>query len=294
MTTARAERPRGGYALARTAEEYDRLRAQARVWEAATGRLLDQVALAPGARCVDAGCGPGESMRLMAQRVGRSGHITGVDLDGPLGAQALAMLHGAGHRQCDFAHLDLTSGDAIPGAPFDLVYARLLLYHLPQRLDVLRGLWDAVAPGGHLLVQDYDMRSCGVLPALESVDELLRVVVDAFSASGCDVHTGARLPDLFARAGIGAPDGTDVAGRLEPLAQTKGAFTGVLGSVLPAAIAHGITTERRGAALLSEVARDSERYPDRPALWPLLIGAWKRKPGPAASAGHTFAPPSAG
>jgi ubiquinone/menaquinone biosynthesis C-methylase UbiE len=294
MSTTRAEQPRGGYVLARTAEEYERLRAQARVWEAATGRLLDQVALAPGARCLDAGCGPGESMRLMAQRVGRSGHITGVDLDGPLGAQALAMLLGSGHRHCEFAHFDLTSGGAIPGAPFDLVYARLLLYHLPQRLEVLRRLWDAVASGGHLLVQDYDMRCCGVLPALNSVDELVRVVVDAFSASGCDVHTGARLPHLFARAGIGTPDGTDVAGRLEPLANAEGAFTGVLRSVLPAAIAHGITTERRGADLLSAVARDAEHYPDRPALWPLLIGAWKRKPTPAASAGHTFPPSSAG
>ena len=121
MSTARAEQPRGGYVVARTAEEYERLRAQARVWEAATGRLLDQVALAPGARCLDAGCGPGETMRLMAQRVGRSGRITGVDLDGPLGAQALAMLLGLGHRQCEFAHFDLTSGAAIPGAPFDLV-----------------------------------------------------------------------------------------------------------------------------------------------------------------------------
>lgn len=276
-TAARAERPRGAYALERTAEEYERLRTQARVWEAATGRLLDQVALAPGARCLDAGCGPGESMRLMAQRVGRSGHVTGVDLDGPLGAQALAMLHGAGHRQCEFAHFDLTSDGAIAGAPFDLVYARLLLFHLPQRVQVLRRLWDAVAPGGHLLVQDYDMRTCGVLPAVESVDELVRVVIDAFSASGCDVHTGARLPDLFAQAGIGAPDGTDVAGRLEPLAHTKGAFTGVLSSVLPAAIAHGLTTDRKGAALISAVERDAGRHPDRPALWPLLIGAWKRK-----------------
>jgi hypothetical protein len=99
------------------------------------------------------------------------------------------MLHGAGHRQCEFAHFDLTSDGAIVGAPFDLVYARLLLFHLPQRVQVLRRLWDAVAPGGHLLVQDYDMRTCGVLPALESVDELVRVIIGAFSAAGCDVQT---------------------------------------------------------------------------------------------------------
>jgi SAM-dependent methyltransferase len=277
MSTAEAERPQDGYALERTPEEYERLRAQARVWEPATGRLFDQVALAPGASCLDAGCGPGETMRLMAQRVGTSGHVTGVDIDAPLGAQAVAMLHGAGHRQCSFARIDLGAGEPIPGAPFDLVYARLLLYHLPQRVTVLRRLWDAVAPGGHLLVQDYDILSSSVLPTLASMDECLRVVVGAFSAAGCDVRVGTRLPQLFAQAGIGAPDGTDVAGRLEPLADAQRMFTAVFRSVLPTAIAHGITTEQRASASLSQIADDAQRHPDRPAMWPLMIGAWKRK-----------------
>jgi SAM-dependent methyltransferase len=287
MTTAEAERPQDGYALQRTPEEYDRLRAQARVWEPATGRLFDQVALAPGATCLDAGCGPGETMRLMAQRVGTSGRVTGVDVDAPLGAQAVAMLHDAGHRQCTFERIDLTTGEPVPGAPFDLVYGRLLLYHLPQRVTVLERLWDAVAPGGHLLVQDYDLHSCAVLPALGSMDEFLRVVVGAFSAARCDVRAGARLPQLFAQAGIGAPDGTDVAGRLEPLAEAGRMLTAVFRSVLPTAIAHGVTNEQRAAAWLSAIADDARRFPDRSALWPLLIGAWKRKPASAASAGHT-------
>src|SRR4051794_19183959 len=105
MSTVEDGRRQDGYALGRTRDEYERLRAQARVWEQATGRLFDQVALAPGARCLDAGCGPGETMRLMAQRVATSGHVTGVDVDAPLGAQALTMLHDAGHRQCDFTRL---------------------------------------------------------------------------------------------------------------------------------------------------------------------------------------------
>jgi SAM-dependent methyltransferase len=277
ISTAEAERPQDVYALARTPQEYERLRSQARVWESATGRLFDQVALAPGASCLDAGCGPGETMRLMAQRVGSSGHVTGVDIDEPLGARALAMLRDAGHHQCEFARVDLTTGDRIPGAPFDLVYARLLLYHLPQRVAVLRRLWDAVAPGGHLLIQDYDLRSCGVIPALESIDEWQRVVTAAFTAARCDVHAGARLPALFARAGIGTPDGTDVAGRLEPLANAQTAFTGVFRSVLPTAIAHGITTEQQAASWTAAIAIDAQRHPDRPALWPLLIGAWKHK-----------------
>src|SRR5919206_4181176 len=101
------------YALARTPEEYERLRAQARLWEPVTARMLDQVGLAPGARCLDAGCGPGETMRLMAERVGPSGRIVGVDADAPLGAQAVRDLHAAGHAQCTFAAVDVTSGAPI-------------------------------------------------------------------------------------------------------------------------------------------------------------------------------------
>ncbi len=205
MISIQAERRDDGYVLGRTDKEYQRLRAQSRMWEAATGRLLDQVALAPGSRCLDAGCGPGETMRLMAQRVGPSGNVLGVDIDATVGRQAVAMLHDAGHRQCQFARVDLTAGDPIPRAPFDVVYARLLLYHLPKRLAVLRSLWDAVAPGGHLLVQDYDLQSISAQPALHSVEEVGGVIIDAFTAGGCDVHVGTRLPDLFAQAGIGAP-----------------------------------------------------------------------------------------
>jgi protein-L-isoaspartate O-methyltransferase len=66
-------------------------------------------------------------MRLMAQRVATSGRVTGVDVDAPLCAQAMAMLRGAGHRRCGFERVDLTERETVAGAPFDLVYARLLL-----------------------------------------------------------------------------------------------------------------------------------------------------------------------
>jgi SAM-dependent methyltransferase len=277
MTTTEAVRRQDNYALGRTPEEYDRLRAQARVWESATGRLLDRVGLAPGASCLDAGCGPGETMRLMAQRVGPAGGVLGIDVDTSLGAMAEATLHGAGHHHCHFHAHDLTAGGPIPGAPFDLVYARLLLFHLPQRRAVLATLWDAVAPGGHLVVQDYDLRTVDVLPALDSVDELGRVVIGAFTAVGCDVHAGARLPQLFVQAGVGVPDGTDVSGRIEPFGSGRNMLEHVFRSLLPTALAHGVTTEAGAAATLAAIDRDAGDFADSPMLWPLLIGAWKRK-----------------
>jgi trans-aconitate methyltransferase len=171
MSTTTTRPAQDDYVLGRSPEEYERLRVQARIWEAATGRLLDRVELAAGARCLDAGCGPGESMRLMAQRVGPDGQVWGVDVDADLGEQALRMLHGAGHVQCSFAAADLETGEPIPGAPFDLVYARLLLFHVGEPVVVLRHLWEAVAPGGVLVVHDYDLRTVGAQPALPTVEE---------------------------------------------------------------------------------------------------------------------------
>ena len=265
------------YSLGHTPAEYERLRAQARVWEAATGRLLDAAGVARGATCLDAGCGPGETMRMMSERVGAAGRVTGIDLDTALGAVAVERLRADGHHQCRFQAHDLTSEGPIPGAPFDVVYARLVLYHLPQRVEVLGRLWDAVAPGGHLIVQDYDVRSLGVSPSLASVDEIGRVLIEAFGAAGCDVQVGVRLPQLFAQVGAGEPDGTDVAGRLEQLSTGRVILDRTFRSLLPVAVAHGITTDEQAAETLAALDRDADRFPDRPLMWPLMIGAWKRR-----------------
>src|SRR5262252_8621854 len=100
LSTTETEQPQAVYALGHTPEEYERLRMQARGWAVATGRLLDEIGLGPGASCLDAGCGPGETMRAMAERVGPTGRVLGVDADPAVGAMAQAMLHDAGHRQC--------------------------------------------------------------------------------------------------------------------------------------------------------------------------------------------------
>jgi SAM-dependent methyltransferase len=265
------------YSLGHTPQEYERLRAQARVWEDATGRVFDQVGLPSGARCLDAGCGPGETMRLLAERVGAEGSVVGMDADTSIGILAVEMLHRTGHRQCAFRTHDLTADEPVPGGPFDLVYARLLLFHLPQRASVLARLWDAVAPGGHLVVQDYDLRSVSVLPDLASVGEVGRVINGAFAAAGADAQVGARLGQLFERAGVGAPDGTDVTGRIEPLGTGYRMLDSVFRSLLPVALAHRITTEDAAAATLAAIDRDATRFADSPMLWPLMIAAWKQK-----------------
>ena len=63
--------------------------------------------------------------------------------------------HHDGSPQLDVRQLDVVSGP-IPEGPWDLIHERLVLQHVPARLDVLDQLVARLAPGGWLVVEDFD------------------------------------------------------------------------------------------------------------------------------------------
>jgi hypothetical protein len=85
------------------------------------------------------------------------------------------------------------------------------------------------------------------------------------------------LPALFAEAGVGAPDGTEVAGRIEPLSVGQHILEQTFRSVLPVAVPRGFTDEQQAAAALAALQEDVMRFPDHTVVWPLMYGAWRRK-----------------
>jgi SAM-dependent methyltransferase len=268
------------YVLGHTEAEYERLVAQARWWEPASARLLDKVGVEPGARCLDVGCGPGELMCLLAERAGERGHVLGIDIDAELGSRGLARLHAAGYAQCAFAQIDIQNDGVVPGTPYDVVYARLLLLHVDDVVAVLRRLWSCVAPGGHLIVQDHDLISSEVVPPLDSVDEFRRVALGTFDAAGRDLRLGLSLPALFADAGIGAPDAMDAAALVGVLPALAPMYRDVFRSLLPTAIALGVTTAAEGDAWFAGFEREATVARRHAAFWPLLVGACRRKEMP--------------
>jgi ubiquinone/menaquinone biosynthesis C-methylase UbiE len=265
------------YVLGRSEAEYGRLREQARMWEPETARLFGLAGLSVGDRCLDVGCGPGEVMRLMAERVGPRGDVVGIDVDRPLGRQAATMLEWEGHSQCRFEPVDVERETTVGGAPFDLVFARLVLIHVDDPPAVLERLWDWVAPGGCLVVQDYDLLSADVVPEPEVIEDFKRVALGSFRETGRDLRLGLRLPALQVEAGIGAPDGVDAGIRLGPLPALAPMYEAVYRSVLPVALSLGLTTEDESDRWFEAFAEHVVNAEEQTALWPLLIGTWKRK-----------------
>jgi SAM-dependent methyltransferase len=185
-----------GYALDQSWHaERDRLNSITGLYDATTIDVCERVGLAEGWRCAEVGAGTGSVAQLLAERVGTSGRVLAVDLYthslDPLRSESLEV------RQ-----MDLTT-ESLPAGAFDLVHARLLLEHLPQRDDVLIALARAVAPGGWLVVEDFDWSTATVVdppaPVLVRVADACRT---AFGLHAYDAEFGRRLPRALRSAGL--------------------------------------------------------------------------------------------
>ncbi|MEV0289542.1 MULTISPECIES: methyltransferase domain-containing protein [unclassified Kribbella] len=128
-----------------------------------TTRCLDAAGVRPGMRCLDVGAGGGSITRWLAERVGPDGSVVAVDLD----TSWLDDVPGVEvHRH------DINEGLPVDGQ-FDLIHERLMLMHLSRREEILQTLLDALAPGGVLVLGDFDRQRVRVLSAPTDADAKL-------------------------------------------------------------------------------------------------------------------------
>jgi SAM-dependent methyltransferase len=264
-----------GYVHARDVDEYQRLRDQAMMWQRATEEVLDRIGLAPGMSCLDVGSGPGAVMRLMADRVGPQGRVTGIEIDGALGAQALADLRAQGGTSFEIIAGNMLELDQVPGAPFDLTFCRLFLMHMQEPVAALEKMLYWTKPGGTVVAQEFDFGAIAVEPLCPAMAEFNRVFEGVFRGHGRNLRAGRQLPAQFEAAGLGLPDGTNAEAKFLPLKDLAQMLIGVYQGLFAAAAELGIADATRAEAFkvdMEEAASDGRYY----CLTPILIGAWKR------------------
>jgi precorrin-6B methylase 2 len=119
-----------------------------RTFDELTIAHLARVGVPAGGRCLEIGAGGGSIARWMASQVGPSGRVLAVDLD-------TRWFQHDGSPQIEVQELDVVDQE-IPEGPWDLIHERLVLVHIPRRLEVLDRLVGALAPGGWIVVEDFD------------------------------------------------------------------------------------------------------------------------------------------
>jgi len=134
---------------------------------------------------LDLGCGPGLSTRLLDE-VCAPRTLVGIDSSADFVDAARAELPGARFETHDVTSVPL------PGAPADVIYARLLLAHLSDPVTVARRWLGQLRPGGCLLIEDLDAVENAPGP-LRHYEELSARTV---RSGGGPMYAGALLAEL--------------------------------------------------------------------------------------------------
>ena len=165
-----------------------------------TFRHVDMLGIREGWRCWEVGVGGPSVPQWLSERVGPSGDVLATDIDVSWAS------HVAGGN-IDVRRHDVAADDP-PADAFDLVHARLVLIHVPQRDQALRRMAASVRPGGWLLIEDFDpaMQPYGCPDAYGPEQALANKVRAGFrvllSQRGADLEFGRRLPRLLRDAGL--------------------------------------------------------------------------------------------
>ena len=240
-----------------------------------TTRHLSRLGVPVGGRCLEVGAGGGSVARWLAGAVGPTGTVVATDID-------LTFLAESASDVLQVEQRNVVTNPPDPDS-FDLIHARTVLEHIPQRLEVIRHLVTALRPGGVLLVEDLvigghlgSALQPGALPEAtgQAMTSALTAMAAGFRAVGADPELGARLPGILVDAGL-VDVGAELTATLVSSGTTQAAFYDLsLAMAGPRLIAAGVLTEEQVAASL-----DLIRVPGAKWFSLGLGSAWGRRAG---------------
>ncbi|HWE33335.1 MAG TPA: methyltransferase domain-containing protein [Solirubrobacteraceae bacterium] len=260
-----------GYALdSAWHAERERLDSLTRLYDPGTIEACHRLGVADGWRCLDVGAGTGTLARTLLTLTAPSGSVTALDAD-------TRFLDPFASDRLEVVRSDITT-EPPPAGAYDLVHARLLLEHLPERDRVLTAIVGAAKPGGWVLIEDFDWATALVIdPPSETHEKIATAIREVFTSHGYSPTYGRTLPRRLAEAGL-----TDVGTRAEAIQVQANREAGVpqwellAQQFAPALLGHGLVTQDELDAFH--------------ALWhdgrtvgfsPLMVSCWGRVPAHA-------------
>jgi SAM-dependent methyltransferase len=125
-------------------------------------RVLLQAGIQPGMRVADLGCGVGTVTTLLAELVGPTGEVVGLDFSGAQIEEARSLVP---PELSNVTFVEASATDTgLPYGTFDLVYCRFLLIHLTEPNLALREMHKLLKPNGILVCEDGDLTASGSEP----------------------------------------------------------------------------------------------------------------------------------
>jgi SAM-dependent methyltransferase len=251
-------------------DERRRLAAIEEAYDEATKTYLQQLGATAGSRVLIVGAGGGSFAPWLSDVVGQAGLVVLTDLD----TRFLRPIGESGRNVQVLEH-DLVT-DELPRDSFDIVHARLVLIHLPEREAIMRKLVAALKPGGWLLVEDYDWGSYGPAFPCPPEDKAIAAVAEFLAATtGFEPYLGRRLPTMLRSHGL---VDVDAVGRVITLrgagSSLEGIYRDTLERLAPRLVAKGLLHGDEAAAVFERMAD-----PAYDMISQTMMSVWGRRPG---------------
>jgi SAM-dependent methyltransferase len=250
----------------------DRLRVLGEAVWPSTERLLRRIEICEGMGCLDFGCGGGDVSVKLAELVGASGSVTGIDMDSQVLQRARALAEKKG-VEVNFVQQKCAAFDQ--QNRYDLAYARFILSHLTDPGDSLRRLLDSIKPGGWILAEDINISSHLYYPPNDAVARYIEIYEESARRRGADPNIGQKLPAMFVHAGV-QEIGVDVAMPLFLSGPGKSIARLTLTNIAESAIESGITDSSEVDRLLDDITT-IERDSTTIISTAQIIQVWGRK-----------------
>ena len=223
--------------------------------------------LREGLRVLDVGCGPGTITLDLAEAVGPSGEVTGIEnVAAPLEhARRTAAERGDARTRFELADV---MGLPYADASFDVVHAHQVLQHLTDPIAALREMRRVTRPGGIVAVRDADYSGMTWFPQSNGLDEWRELYHEVTQANEADANAGRKLLSWVREAGFDPAGIVPSAGvwcYATPEDRTwwaeLWADRSVASNFAKQAIAHGLADEV-GLELLADAWREWGKQPD--------------------------------
>ena len=196
--------PDRSYALGHSNREIQRLQRQAEMLRPITERLLVSAGVESGMRVLDIGCGPGDVSMLIADLVGPTGHVIGIDPSAEAIDTARLRCVELGRSNVEFSVDRVDTYDA--STTFDAAVCRYVLIHQVDPSEFLRATRRLVRPGGVIALHEMDItRGIQSYPRVPRLHEVYDAVTNTLLRAGTAFDVGGRLVRVFADAGLPPP-----------------------------------------------------------------------------------------
>ena len=162
--------------------------------------ILRAAGLKPTHDVLEVGSGPGFVSDLLAE-LAPEGSLHAVEPSPTLSAQIDANVRAKPARGL-FVHQAFGNALPIGDAQIDFAYARFVLQHIPQALDVVREVHRVTRSGGRFCAVDSDDGLVIFHPQEPRVSDLLRDAQTVQAAQGGDRFIGRKLQGMMTEAGF--------------------------------------------------------------------------------------------